>query len=85
MQSAMSGRPYDDQAILAALGASGLTWRRSADPAAEAAGIIAGGDLVAWYQGGSQLGPRALGDRSILGDPRQPWMRDHVNDVKSRK
>lgn len=85
MQSAIGGRPYDDQAILAALGASGLTWRRSADPAAEAARMIAGGDLVAWYQGGSELGPRALGNRSILGDPRQPWMRDHVNDVKSRE
>ncbi len=85
MESAFGGRPYDERAILAALEDSGLSWRRSTDPAAEAAGMIADGELVAWFQGGSEFGPRALGNRSILGDPRQPWMRDHVNKVKSRE
>lgn len=85
MQSAFGGRPYDDRAIVTALDAVGLAWQRSTDPAAEAARMIADGQLVAWYQGGSEFGPRALGNRSILGDPRQPWMRDHVNHVKSRE
>ncbi len=85
MQSAFGGRSYEDRAITAALGATSLEWRRSADPAAEAARMIADGKVVAWYQGGSEFGPRALGNRSILGDPRQPWMRDHVNQIKSRE
>lgn len=85
MESAFGGRAYDDQAITTALAASALMWRRSNNPAADAAKMIADGKLVAWYQGGSEFGPRALGNRSILGDPRQPQMRDHVNNVKSRE
>jgi carbamoyltransferase len=47
---------------------------------------IAAGKVVAWYRGGSEFGPRALGNRSILADPRQPWMKDHLNaKVKFRE
>jgi carbamoyltransferase len=42
--------------------------------------------IVGWYQGGSEIGPRALGHRSILADPRSDWMRDHINfKVKNRE
>jgi carbamoyltransferase len=41
---------------------------------------------VAWFQGGSEFGPRSLGQRSILADPRSPHMKDHLNDrVKHRE
>jgi carbamoyltransferase len=44
------------------------------------------GKVVAWCQGGSEFGPRALGNRSILADPRSPTMRDHINaHVKRRE
>ncbi len=42
---------------------------------------IAEGAVVGWYQGGAELGPRALGHRSFLADPRRPDMRDHLNKV----
>jgi len=40
---------------------------------------IQGGAVVGWYQGRSEWGPRALGNRSILADPRDPTMKDVVN------
>jgi carbamoyltransferase len=42
---------------------------------------IADGAVIGWYQGGAELGPRALGNRSFLADPRRPEMRDHLNRV----
>jgi carbamoyltransferase len=42
---------------------------------------IAEGAVVAWYWGGAELGPRALGHRSFLADPRKPQMRDYLNEV----
>ena len=42
---------------------------------------IADSAVVGWFQGGAELGPRALGHRSFLADPRRPEMRDHLNRV----
>ncbi len=47
---------------------------------------IAAGKVVGWFQGRMEFGPRALGGRSILADPRSPTMRDHLNQsVKKRE
>jgi carbamoyltransferase len=47
---------------------------------------ITEGAVVGWFQGGAELGPRALGNRSFLADPRRPEMRDHLNlVVKNRE
>ncbi|MEC7946253.1 MAG: carbamoyltransferase C-terminal domain-containing protein, partial [Myxococcota bacterium] len=43
------------------------------------ASLIAEGNVVGWYQGRMEWGPRALGHRTILGDPRHPEMRDIIN------
>ena len=51
----------------------------------EVAEIIANKNIVALYQGASESGPRALGNRSILYDPRDPNGKDHVNTVKNRE
>jgi carbamoyltransferase len=40
---------------------------------------LAGGDVVGWFQGRMEWGPRALGHRSILADPRRPDMREVLN------
>ncbi|MGB9068195.1 MAG: carbamoyltransferase C-terminal domain-containing protein [Candidatus Acidiferrales bacterium] len=40
---------------------------------------IAAGKIVGWYQGAAEWGPRALGNRSILADPRRPEMKDILN------
>jgi len=42
--------------------------------------------VVGWFQGGSEIGPRALGNRSIIASPRTHWMKDHINhDIKKRE
>ena len=50
------------------------------------ADAIVAGDLVGWFQGGMEVGPRALGGRSILADPRDPTVKDRINKyVKFRE
>lgn len=51
----------------------------------EVAQLIADRNVVAIYQGKSEAGPRALGNRSILYDPRDPNGRDRVNEIKKRE
>ena len=42
--------------------------------------------VIGWFQGGSEIGPRALGNRSILASPIQAWMTGHINaDIKKRE
>ncbi len=49
------------------------------DPAAAAAADLVAGRLVGWFQGRQEFGQRALGNRSILADPRQPGAKDQIN------
>lgn len=91
------GRDYTDTEIEQALHRdprSGLverrrrpfTWRRENDIARTAAEMIADGKIVGWFQGGSELGPRALGARSILADPRTLDSADALNHrIKHRE
>ncbi|HEX2046199.1 MAG TPA: carbamoyltransferase C-terminal domain-containing protein [Acidimicrobiales bacterium] len=59
---------------------------REPDLLAATASRLARGEVVAWFQGRMEFGPRALGNRSILADPRQPAMRDRINaQVKRRE
>jgi carbamoyltransferase len=52
----------------------------------DVAALLDRGKVVAWFEGGSEFGPRALGRRSLFADPRSARMRDHVNlDVKQRE
>lgn len=52
----------------------------------KAAKSLADGKIVGWFQGRSECGPRALGNRSILADPRDLGMKDHLNaKVKFRE
>lgn len=52
----------------------------------EAALSIAKGKIIGWFQGRAECGPRSLGNRSILADPRKPNMKDHINQkVKFRE
>ena len=71
-----------------ALDAAGLRYRRMPEDAAAAprgAGL-ADGKIVGWFQGRFEMGPRALGNRSILADPRRADMRDILNNkVKQRE
>jgi len=80
------GPAYSRREILAAVTSAGFTPRRSKSPARDAADMIADGKIVAWFQGRMEFGPRALGNRSLLADPRRPDMRNILNRmVKHRE
>jgi carbamoyltransferase len=77
MPTAYTGRAYPSAEITALLERYGIT-HEAAEPE-RVADLIADGNVVGWYQGGSEFGPRALGHRSILADPRNPDMKDILN------
>jgi carbamoyltransferase len=81
------GRRYSrqeiSQAICSAPGVSGTTPSQLVEETCE---LLADGKIVGWFQEGSELGPRALGQRSILCDPRPADMKDRINErVKFRE
>lgn len=59
--------------------------RRSSDVCQETAALIAGGAVVGWVQGRSEFGPRALGNRSILADPRPAANKDRINAMVKKR
>jgi carbamoyltransferase len=75
------GPEYDDAEIREYLDAAGATYRvlSDGDIVRETARHIADGNVIGWFQGRMEFGPRALGGRSILADPRDPKMRDTLN------
>ncbi|MGV9309952.1 MULTISPECIES: carbamoyltransferase family protein [unclassified Nonomuraea] len=52
---------------------------------AETAAALDRGEVIAWFQDGMEFGPRALGCRSILADPREARMRDHINNLIKKR
>ena len=81
------GRDYSEAEILAALrSAPGIDYRRSSDIAAEAAALIERRSIIGWFQGRAEFGPRALGHRSIVADPRTPDSKLRLDrDIKKRE
>ena len=86
MRHAYLGSASSDEEIEKALQTYKLRATRVADPAAAAAQMLASGKILGWFQGRMEFGPRALGARSILADPRDPEMNAKVNNaVKFRE
>jgi carbamoyltransferase len=79
------GLEYAPDEIAAAASQSGFQTYRVEDPALEAARRIAGGDVIGWFQGRCEVGPRALGYRSILALPLPLENKDRVNHIKGRE
>ena len=80
------GPGYDDDEIAAAIAATDFVGEKVDDPATLAAEMIVAGKVVGWFQGQLELGPRALGNRSLLADPRRVESRQRLNDkVKKRE
>ncbi|MDP8959162.1 MAG: nodulation protein [Actinomycetota bacterium] len=75
------GLEETDQAIEQALRLAHLDYRRPTDICQAVADELAAGRVVGWFQGRMEAGPRALGQRSILADPRRVEMRDKVNAI----
>jgi carbamoyltransferase len=86
MRHAYLGTESSDAEIAKALETYKIRSTRVADPAATAAEMLANGKILGWFQGRMEFGPRALGSRSILADPRDPEMNAKVNNaVKFRE
>ncbi|MEO8192470.1 MAG: carbamoyltransferase C-terminal domain-containing protein [Gemmatimonadales bacterium] len=86
IESPYWGPEFDDAAIESALQSeTRVKYCRPASLSAHVASAIAAGSVAGWFQGRMELGPRALGNRSILADPRTIEMRDKVNRVKGRE
>ena len=81
------GPAYNNEEILASLQSfTGIRYHLSDDVCAETADLLVQGNVVGWFQGRMEVGPRALGSRSILADPSRPEMKDLINKkVKHRE
>jgi carbamoyltransferase len=82
------GPSYSDEDIERALASHSdhVAWTEPGDFYGEVARCLSEGQVVGWYQGAMEFGPRALGNRSILADPRRKDMKDIVNKaVKKRE
>jgi carbamoyltransferase len=85
MPTAALGREWDDHALEARLSTAGVAFERPDDVADAVAEVLAANGVVAWFQGRSEFGPRALGHRSLLADPRRAENLELLNDVKGRE
>lgn len=81
LQGSYLGPSFGQSEIEARLGAAGAIFEVVSDDALydRTAERLEAGDAVGWFQGRMEFGPRALGNRSILGDPRQPDMQKTLN------
>jgi len=85
MGTAALGPDWDDDELAASLTTAGVEFRRPDDIAEAVADVLADNGVVAWFQGRSEFGPRALGHRSLLADPRRPENLEKLNDIKGRE
>jgi carbamoyltransferase len=85
MRTAALGRDWSEEELGRWLSGAGVAFERVDDVASVVADTLAGDGIVAWFQGRSEFGPRALGHRSLLADPRNPRNTERLNDVKGRE
>jgi carbamoyltransferase len=84
MPGADLGRRWSDEAIEAMLVTAAIDYERPRDVADAVAETLADNGIVAWFQGRSEYGPRALGHRSLLAHPGYEANLERMNDVKGR-
>jgi carbamoyltransferase len=85
MESAALGRGWDADVLEGWLRWAAVEYEQPDDVAEEAAEIIAHNGVVAWFEGRAEFGPRALGHRSLLADPRDAANLERLNEVKGRE
>ncbi len=80
------GTEYSDAELGKLIRECKLTAVQHDDIASEAARLLAEGNIIGWFQGRMEIGPRSLGNRSILANPALPHMKDKINaEVKHRE
>ena len=89
LTDARLGPSYDTAGVRAALATAGTNYEdftgREGELLSATAGLLADGQVIGWFQGRMEFGPRALGARSILADPRDPTMRDRINALVKKR
>jgi carbamoyltransferase len=85
MGTAALGRGWDDAALAAQLETADVAFEEPGDVADAVAEALADNQVVAWFQGRAEFGPRALGHRSLLADPRRHANLEKLNDIKGRE
>ncbi len=79
------GPAFDEAAVEEELRGDKISFTRPDDLPATVASLLEQGKVVGWFQGGAEFGPRALGNRSIIADPRRTEMQDLVNACVKRR
>jgi carbamoyltransferase len=79
------GRSWTEGELAAWLETARVPYERHEDIAEAVAGVLASDGVVAWFQGRSEYGPRALGHRSLLAHPGRPENLERMNDIKGRE
>jgi carbamoyltransferase len=85
MSTAALGRGWTDEELRARLTQAALPFETPPDLAGVVAEALAANAVVAWYQGRSEYGPRALGHRSLLAHPGDRRNLERLNDIKGRE
>ncbi|MFQ5646715.1 MAG: carbamoyltransferase [bacterium] len=85
IENAYFGSQFSNKEIQEILDICKLPYRKTKDIAKDTAILLAEGNIFGWFQGGMEFGPRALGARSILADPRREDMQDLVNKYVKRR
>jgi carbamoyltransferase len=81
MEHVYYGPEYSNDEIEKELKTAGYSYTREADICKTAADLLVGGMIVGWFQGRMEWGPRALGNRSILGNPTIRGTADKINSI----
>ena len=82
------GVDFTDAAVEVAIRrfGSALKYKKLGEPSTYAAGQLAAGKIIGWFQGREEYGPRSLGHRCILADPRSVELKNRINrDIKGRE
>lgn len=87
MEHALYGPTFSQQEVETDLSALGLDWDVFDGLVLyeKIAGLLADGAIVGWFQGAAEIGPRALGARSLIGDPRSRQTLERLNQIKGRE
>jgi carbamoyltransferase len=85
METAALGRSWSDGQIRDVLRTANVPFEDVDDPAGPVAEALARNEVVAWFHGRSEFGPRALGHRSLLAHPGREENVARLNDVKGRE
>lgn len=79
LKTCYTGKEFSDEDIEACLQKVKVPYKKINNPAKIAAELVDEGKIIAWMQGGSEIGPRALGNRSILANPALAGVKEKIN------